>query len=124
MFLRKLFLLFLPVIFIDLLFDGEELSKFTFLIKHYSEHSQTDKIDFWRFLRLHYGDHQHSSSSQEHEKLPFKDHHHCAHVHVYLNKEHFPQLKKLYPVRSFDFSDSSDDILYSCFFSVWHPPRV
>lgn len=109
---------------IDLVFDGEEFIKFPFLINHYVEHSQTDKIDFWRFLMLHYGDHQHSSSSQEHEKLPFKDHHNCAHIHVYLNKEHFPELKKLYPVMSFDFSDSSDDILSSCFFSVWHPPRV
>jgi len=122
--LKKLFYILLPVIMIDLIFDGEEFIKFPFLINHYVEHSQTDKIDFWRFLRLHYGDHQHSSSSQEHEKLPFKDPHNCAHIHVYLNKEHFPQLKKLYPVMSFDFSDSSDDILSSCFFSVWHPPRV
>jgi len=122
--LKRLFYILLPIITIDLIFDGEELIKFPFLINHFAQHSQTDKMDFWHFLILHYGEHQHASSSQEHDKLPFKNHHNCAHIHVYLNKVYFPQLKKLYPVISFVFSDRPDNILSSCFFSVWHPPRA
>lgn len=122
--IKRLFYILLPIIIIDLIFDGEELIKFPYLINHFVQHLYTDKIDFWQFIRLHYSENQHSSSSQEHGNLPFKDHHNCAHIHVYLNKVYFLQLKKLYPVISFVFSDSVDNILSPCYFSVWHPPRA
>lgn len=121
--LMKIFLyIFLPVFILDLVFDGEQIIKFPFLIQHYTDHKQENKIDFIDFLILHYVE-KHAQSN-EHEELPFKDHHNCSHIHLYYDKiqkvhifySSFGHLK--YKIVQINNIKSS-----SCF-SVWHPPKV
>lgn len=121
--MKKLFFIFIPIIIIDLVFDGEQIIKVPFLLKHFYEHHQVEKIHFSDFLILHYFNHSHQNQSEEHNKLPFKDHQNCTHIHFYTDK--FQKIS----IHSFTLKNQSFLITDSRFIisnflhSVWHPPK-
>ncbi|GIV27498.1 MAG: hypothetical protein KatS3mg027_1312 [Bacteroidia bacterium] len=115
--------LIITIVSIDIVFDGEEVIKFPFLIQHYYEHQTNDKINFYSFFMLHYFNHQHSNSSDNHQHLPFKDHQNCAHIHIYSNTFErinisFVEFKKI----EFPVLRSISQLLLN-YRSIWHPPK-
>lgn len=121
--MKKLFYIFIPIIFIDILFDGDQFVKLPYLFAHFTEHHNNDNLSFIEFLVIHYSNHQHASQSKEHNKLPFKDHQNCIHIHYYTDKVQKVEIIKFYAVLS------SYPITYCSLYahhnysSVWHPPE-
>ena len=52
--------------------DLEQLSKISYLVEHFSEHSEKDGISFLDFLVLHYGENSHSNHHSQKE-FPCQD---------------------------------------------------
>jgi hypothetical protein len=121
--MKKLFFIFIPVIFIDLCFDGEQFIKLPSLIEHYNEHQSSDKISILKFLLMHYVEHH--SQNNEHQNLPFKNHQDCSHIHFYtyhsdseINiSNYLSSEKKSYVLFDENFSLEK-------FVSIWHPPKI
>ncbi len=123
--LRQVFKYFIiSIVVLDIVFDGEEVIKFTSLIQHYYEHQSIEKINFIEFIILHYNNIQHFNSSDKHQNLPFKDHQNCAHIHLYTSIFEkveitlIPHKKSEYPIL---LDEPKKQLSYH---AIWHPPKV
>lgn len=119
--MKKVFYILISIVSVDLVFDGEQLSKLPVLIHHYAEHQHKEHIGFIDFLVSHYI--KHHSNAAEHKNFPFKDHQDCSHIHFY-----YDSVQKI-KIQIVDNDNQKFQIVQlkqsstPSYFSVWHPPK-
>lgn len=125
--MKKFLYILIPVVVFDLLLDGEQLVKLPFLIQHFFEHHQREKVNFIGFLIQHYIT-RHAESKEhrkEHQNLPYKGHQDCAHIHIYYyDKAQIVSIVNYYTYYRKKIIYQNDNIKNIGLFSVWHPPRL
>ena len=105
-----------------------ELGKLPALLKHYQNHKQLNHgLSFLGFLSMHYANSKHHHQDhQEHDKLPFTDHHSTVcHACIYFMAERNVALSIVFysigqTNQSIYQSIAEEDIATH----VWQPPRI
>lgn len=109
--------------------DWKELAKMYSLVSHYQEHSlENPDISFIDFWNLHYGESASKHHTEHnHDKLPFKNHHHTNVTFIAEGIE-FPQFSS--PIytgfvgEKYRFPIHNDIESNQRLSDIWQPPKL
>lgn len=101
----------------------EDISKFNALMEHAKYHKEKYGDTFFDFLSEHYGNEMasHNEKHKEHEKLPFKDHHHLL---CHINTSFIQTTHIVYSINHQDFTENPVNFFYKEPFSSFEKPSV